>query len=317
MDVFTRELVLPLYLALPLLSIAVMMYSIALYTTVYESRQDKLCEAVKESAREATPLAPTPEEMDQHFGCSADPVYPRRHACPSCFHPTILNHFRDELFPPVPDEMYLFPRRPAGFFQPRPVRQQNLVKSVLLAPQAVCVDVCPFLVALVESVTHDWRTRLEIRRTWASVAKTNHWPGQGNLNTRLSVIFVVACDSGYSEQCAASEWRHLQEEAELFRDLLVLDMVDSSRNLTLKIISGLYWASRHCSRSKFFLKIDQETFLNVPVLLDLLAYHEKRLQRSVTGHIYTQGRKVQNTGPSDGSLRDFNMDQFPVFAAGW
>lgn len=46
--------------------------------------------------------------------------------------------------------------------------------------------------------------------------------------------------------------------------------MDTYRNLTLKTIMGMKWASKYCSGAKFFLKIDDDMTLNTYKLLKYL-----------------------------------------------
>ncbi|RUS88755.1 hypothetical protein EGW08_003472 [Elysia chlorotica] len=303
-EVTDRELVLPVYATLLLVPAVTLLYPLALLHVVQECRKDKLCSELRQFSGEANPLEPN---------SLAGSRYSSRNACPDCPLPAILNHFPEELFSPVADELYLFPRGPAGFFQPRSVRDGQLVTSALLAPHEVCAGVSPFLVALVASNTSDWAARLDIRRTWASVAKTGYWAGQSRLGARIGVVFMLVCDSHCSADRESREWQALQEEAEVFSDILLLDLpdvLDNRNKLGLATVSGLDWARRHCSWTKFFLKLDHDTFPNIPALLDILVYHQPRLSRSIIGHIHMPIRRGQR------SMHDINMGQLLVYAAG-
>ncbi|GFN95316.1 hexosyltransferase [Plakobranchus ocellatus] len=327
-EISNGELILSVYIFLPLLSTLVAVYSIASYSIIVETPDDLLCisqeddlflEKLNQWKPNKACLSCDILKQASHPGCSREPVYTSRDSCPTCFRPEVLRNFSEDLFMTVSDPIYLFPRGPPGFFQPKISRQQELVTTALVTPIDMCVHTCPYLVVLVLSMQHEQNTRDSIRKTWASVSKTNHWPGQGKLNAQVGVVFVLAWnrdDTAAERKKTVNLLEKIYEEAANYNDVLFLDMIDDYSNLTLKVASAFSWALQHCRTTKFFMKIDQDTFLNVPLLLDLLIYHERRLQRSVTGHIYIRERKVQRVGRWGVNKTKFPMNDYPVYAAG-
>jgi hypothetical protein len=70
----------------------------------------------------------------------------------------------------------------------------------------------------------------------------------------------------------------LYREAEVHGDILFVDLHDTYRKLSLKMLAGFHWLSSHCDmqRVKHVLKVDTDTFVNVDLLLQTL----ERLSRS-------------------------------------
>ena len=62
----------------------------------------------------------------------------------------------------------------------------------------------------------------------------------------------------------------IAEEARTYGDVIQEDFVDSYMNLTLKSVMGLRWAHHHCPELDFFMKTDDDVFVNVPHLLGYL-----------------------------------------------
>lgn len=62
-----------------------------------------------------------------------------------------------------------------------------------------------------------------------------------------------------------------QKEIDLFGDIIIADMKDSYKNLTLKVLYMVDWASTYCSNARFFMKTDDDVFLNVPLVLDFIS----------------------------------------------
>ncbi|XP_076459115.1 lactosylceramide 1,3-N-acetyl-beta-D-glucosaminyltransferase-like [Babylonia areolata] len=59
-------------------------------------------------------------------------------------------------------------------------------------------------------------------------------------------------------------------EAEAFDDIVVGDFKDSYQNLSLKMAMVLQWVDLYCASAKYMLKADEDTFINVPLLLNVL-----------------------------------------------
>lgn len=248
----------------------------------------------------------------QHFPCVGDPiVFNTWESCPECFRSTVELFSRN--FSEVFYGGHTFPRGTPGYFKPRKTKQQDLIDKVLITPSSVCVGTCPYLVAIQLSVSDRADERAAIRVTWGSVAKTKIWP-HACLNADFEIMFVLAHKSNPTEGANVSD--EVRREAERYGDILYLDMIDSYFNLTLKLISTLHWVRDHCPRTKFFLKVDSDTFVNVPLLLDLLIYNEGILEYSITGHIYVDERYVFRSGRWGVSKALYPIHMFPVYASG-
>ncbi|XP_071506565.1 beta-1,3-galactosyltransferase 1-like [Diadema antillarum] len=63
----------------------------------------------------------------------------------------------------------------------------------------------------------------------------------------------------------------IDQEYELYRDIVQEDMIDSYQNLTRKTIMGLKWVTNHCRQAKFAIRIDDDVILNVPRIVDMLS----------------------------------------------
>lgn len=62
-----------------------------------------------------------------------------------------------------------------------------------------------------------------------------------------------------------------QKEIDLYGDIIIANFKDTYRNLTLKALYMVEWTSRYCSNARFFMKTDDDVFLNVPLVLDFIA----------------------------------------------
>lgn len=65
--------------------------------------------------------------------------------------------------------------------------------------------------------------------------------------------------------------RRLINESEIYGDIIQESFIDSYNNLTLKTIMMLKWVNNNCDgRVKYIMKCDDDTFVNVPNLLQVL-----------------------------------------------
>jgi hypothetical protein len=153
------------------------------------------------------------------------------------------------------------------------------------------------LLILVPSAPGSADVRDAIRKSWGSVAR-GKWPFSRK-RWRVALVFLVgvrespviddsrarspqSLESGGSSQ-QTSSMAALRNEAATHRDLLVGNFVDSYRNLTLKMLSGLSWLSTHCDmqRVRHLLKADHDMFVHVDMLLHVLEHLLKTHPRHV------------------------------------
>uniref|UniRef100_A0A2C9LCE1 Hexosyltransferase n=1 Tax=Biomphalaria glabrata TaxID=6526 RepID=A0A2C9LCE1_BIOGL len=253
--------------------------------------------------------------------CSKAPVVSRTQ-CSGCFRPSVSEWSRKLV--QFTDQDRVHPRGPEKYFQTRREMQQELVDGILIAPWSVCTESCPYLVAIQLSTIEMSDERMRTRTTWASVAKTSFWPHR-RMNADLKIVFVVAhkipdvtvkLRGREATLPSEKQWRQLTTESDLHGDILYLDMIDSYPNLTLKVTSSLKWLSEHCLRTKYFLKVDTDTFVNVPLLLDLLILNEEALSYSVLGYIINGSRTVAREGRWAVDRNIYPMAMYPFYAAG-
>ena len=70
----------------------------------------------------------------------------------------------------------------------------------------------------------------------------------------------------------------IRKENDLYHDIVQEDFIDSYRNLTVKSIMALKWATTYCKNAKLIFKMDDDTLVNTFLLLKLLK--EKQFLKS-------------------------------------
>ncbi|XP_068580498.1 beta-1,3-galactosyltransferase 2-like [Cebidichthys violaceus] len=123
-----------------------------------------------------------------------------------------------------------------------------------------CEQQKSFLVLVVPVAPNNRAHRDVIRSTWGGKDAT--------LDKEVTLFFLLGLHSG--EGAPQLQEKLLQESRE-HHDLIQSDFLDCYKNLTIKTMVMLEWLDLHCSGASYAMKIDSDTFLNVPKLIDMLA----------------------------------------------
>ncbi|XP_076824485.1 beta-1,3-galactosyltransferase 5-like [Clavelina lepadiformis] len=109
----------------------------------------------------------------------------------------------------------------------------------------------PLLVLfLIHSKANHFKHRRVIRKTWGSVGK------------RLSkMVFLLGNPQNETLQSL------LQSENKLYGDILQEDFYETYRNITLKAIMALKWASLYCPRAAIVTKADDDMFVGTMAII--------------------------------------------------
>ena len=101
----------------------------------------------------------------------------------------------------------------------------------------------------VHSRPTEWKERDVFRRTWAQKDLFKKYP------SRLVFFLGNPNDETVLEE--------VKRESLVHGDIVMEDFVDSYRNLTYKAIAALKWIDRYCLNTKFAIKVDQDTYVNI------------------------------------------------------
>lgn len=144
-----------------------------------------------------------------------------------------------------------------GFSYPNPQACPSLGKKLKVV-----------LMVISDPGNHD--VRKEIRRTW------------GQNRSDVAVVFVMGTTNGML-------LKSLDAERFEFGDLVFARFKEDYRNLTLKSISVMQWVSEYCHMADFLLKVDDDMYINIPRLLEVL-YGLNVKQKALYGEV-TRWRK--------------------------
>jgi len=114
------------------------------------------------------------------------------------------------------------------------------------------------LLAMIPISPHNFLNRIIIRTTWSNRHVSPH----------LRHVFII----GNTNNKTINE--KLRQEYDQYEDIVQQDFLDTYKNLTIKTISAIKWASKYCLNTKYVLKIDDDMIINSPRLINYLEKNE-------------------------------------------
>ncbi|XP_055493659.1 beta-1,3-galactosyltransferase 1 [Leucoraja erinacea] len=166
-----------------------------------------------------------------------------------------------------------------------------------------CEPIDPFLVILVSTTHKEFDARQAIRETWGD---ENNFKG-----IQLVTLFLL----GRNADHVLNEM--VEQESQIFHDIVVEDFADSYHNLTLKTVMGLKWVATFCSKAKYVMKTDSDIFVNMDNLIyKLLKPNTKPRRRYFTGYVINGG-PIRDVRSKWYMSRDVYPDNnYPPFCSG-
>ena len=125
------------------------------------------------------------------------------------------------------------------------------------------------LLIIILTVHSNTLARNALRETWLTYSRNN------SANARYAFLL------GENQNTELQEV--LSKESEQFGDIVQENFVDAYSNLTYKTIMGYKWAASYCSVAKAVLKTDDDMYINVPNVLDIVRKDYILLQTNVVG----------------------------------
>ncbi len=191
------------------------------------------------------------------------------------------------------------------YYRRRDTKVNPFLHHIVARPKTRCHPET-YMIVLVHSF-HPYKERREaIRSTWGSVANGSQWPNQ-KIKRELRLVFVLGKHKDGRLNSAVAE------ELERYDDIVQGDFMDAYTNMTLKSLLGLKYVMEDCPNAEVLLKSDDDMFINLPYLLDIL--QEKEIHHSIVGPKNT-GSKVMRTGKWAVSREAFPFGHYPVYESG-
>lgn len=146
-------------------------------------------------------------------------------------------------------------------------------KFLITPPETVCdVTQNASLVVLVTTGPENFRHREVIRETWGSCSS--------NQSSKRVIFFMGSVNSSEVQE-------KIRNESEIYKDIVQGNYDDTYRNLTYKTAMIFKWFVYKCPNVQYLLKVDDDVFVNLPLLnnhLDLTA--KQNLNLSHTGLMF-------------------------------
>lgn len=166
-----------------------------------------------------------------------------------------------------------------------------------------CEEQKPFLVLMIPVAPHNVEHRRIIRSTWG---------GESNIEGKTVKLFFLL---GMHNGDGVGVQRQVLQESIDHHDLIQSNFVDCYKNLTIKTMVMLEWLDSYCSGASYAMKVDSDTFVNVPLLVRMLRNAPK--QNYMTG-LVTQNAQVLRDPSSKWYLpwEVYPKPTYPTYALG-
>ena len=162
---------------------------------------------------------------------------------------------------------------------------------------------CIHLIIFICTKIDNFAARDALRKTWLSHSFGN--------KGKIRYVFLIG--RGENEDLQSK----LQDESEIYGDMVQEDFVDSYENLTLKTIMGLKWVSQNCEMAQFVMKIDDDVYLNTNGLMEVLDLYGSELQTSIGGYCSPCAYPIRfKASKWYISYESYSSDTYPPFCHG-
>ena len=165
----------------------------------------------------------------------------------------------------------------------------------------LCSDVRDLLLlVLIHTSTVHFQRRKTIRQTWANINMLRTY--------NMRVVFLLG-----KHQNSTDVQTKIQQESDMYGDIVQGNFVDSYHNLTHKAVLGLRWVTENCRHAKFILKVDDDVFVKIFLLINDLLRTYAKTSRTIACNMRGKGKwKIHRDGKWAVDRREFvNMAKWP------
>lgn len=161
------------------------------------------------------------------------------------------------------------------------------------------VDIAVFIL----TVHANRKARDTLRETWLTPTKNN--------TAEIRYAFLLGSTPDQSLQ------KKVEEENAIFHDIIQEDFVDKYMNLTYKTIMAFKWASTKCKQAKFIMKTDDDMFVNLNSVKNVVAVHGSSLQTAVGGACHMSAGPIRDRNSKwYASKISYPRNSYPGFCSG-
>ena len=197
--------------------------------------------------------------------------------------------------------IFLYTNRYSVSFRKVPVSIKTVISYIKVKPLTpkICSDDIELLI-LIPSTTWNFKQRDAIRRTWGNTKSSD---------AKTKVVF-------FTGQCINDTLQEvLEEEMALFRDVVQENIIESYQSLAEKSIALLRWASSNCPKVTYALKTDDDMFINIQNLVNVL--RERKPTKAILGFKPPNPSPVRHKGSKYYvSRKQYSKDRYPPYISG-
>lgn len=132
-----------------------------------------------------------------------------------------------------------------------------------------------FFLVFIMSIHKNFDQRNAIRRTWGSPQEID--------GKKIVTLFLLAKNNNPLHQPL------VEQESKQYHDILMEDFVDTYKNLTLKTMMGMKWASIFCPHANFVMKTDDDMYVSYDNAVKHLVKSSTPIKNYVTGFVINGG----------------------------
>ncbi|XP_002742194.1 beta-1,3-galactosyltransferase 1-like [Saccoglossus kowalevskii] len=108
----------------------------------------------------------------------------------------------------------------------------------------------------------------------------------------------------------------LRNESRLHNDIILVDFIDTYKNLSLKTLMLLKWVNNYCQQTKYILKADDDVYVNLPNLVRLLV--SAPTEGYVVGNVHSFSPPIRSKWSKNYvSVEDWPEKLYPPFPFGF
>ncbi|XP_046329756.1 beta-1,3-galactosyltransferase 5-like [Haliotis rufescens] len=193
------------------------------------------------------------------------------------------------------------------YFEPRDRMVTPLEFPFILDGAKVCEpNGKPLLLVAVMSLHNKTEQRQAIRRTYGRTAKGRSWPGKKLFGpVKLAFFFGVSNSS--------RENSIIEQEAKLHQDIVQVNFTESYFNLTYKVLMAIKWAKIYCPKTSFIMKVDEDSFVDIPRMTDILL--SVNMTNQIYGHFH-YADPVERAGKMKVAKDAYPIERYPPHVKG-
>ena len=102
-------------------------------------------------------------------------------------------------------------------------------------------------------------------------------------------------------------------QSEVFQDIVLGDFQDAYKSLTRKILMGLNWVTKFCSGAQYVLKNDDDPFVHIPRLTELLTKNPADSKGHVYGFLNSNAGVQRKKGKWVVTNDEYSLRVFPPY----